>query len=89
MILLEADYFCYMYTSALGVLFAHLLFPKTENRRLEEIDEFFMNSDSALHAVRVAQELPWDARMFSVVEDKVDKTGRLEKARRWSVDSTD
>ena len=61
-------------------MFVYLLCPETRGRGLEDIDQFFVRSGNALQVVKVAKDLPWDAGMSTVIEEKVNKAEHLEEA---------
>lgn len=73
-------YLCYMCTSATAFMFVYLLCPETRNRGLEDIDQFFVRSENALQVVGIARNLPWDAGLSTVIDEKVNKAEHLEES---------
>ncbi|KAG9570437.1 hypothetical protein KCU71_g394, partial [Aureobasidium melanogenum] len=73
-------YLCYMCTSATAFMFVSIFCPETRGRGLEDIDQFLIKSDNALQVVSVARDLPWDAGMSTVIEEKVNKAEHVEES---------
>ncbi|KAH0043233.1 hypothetical protein KCU78_g623, partial [Aureobasidium melanogenum] len=73
-------YLCYMCTSATAFMFVFIFCPETRGRGLEDVDQFFIRSDNALQVVKVARDLPWDAGVSSIIDEKVNKAEHLEES---------
>lgn len=74
------DYLCYMCTSATAFIFVYVSCPETRGRGLEDVNQFFIRSDNAPQVVNVARDLPLDARLSTVIDEKVNKAEHVEES---------
>jgi hypothetical protein len=79
----------YAATNAAAVPIVYFLFPETNNRSLEELDEIFAPSKSIFDTVRVAKRLP-KRRLSTFLEEegKIDPELGAQHLERTTVQDT-
>lgn len=73
-------YLVYMSISAFAAVFFYLFCPETKNRALEDIDEFYLRSDTIWDPPKIAKTLPYDAGVAGALEEKIESAEHAEAA---------
>lgn len=71
-------YLVYMSISAFAAVFFYFMCPETKNRALEDIDEFYLRSDSIWDPRQIAKMLPYNAGAAGALEEKIELEERTE-----------
>lgn len=66
-------YLCYMCSSALAFVVFYFFCPETKGRGLEDIDEFFLRSNSVFDTVKIARSLENDPGREAALDEKVEQ----------------